>query len=122
MEKVCKKLDEKNNNSGAAFRSPMDSVGKLAAGKLKEAKHPYTQALLRSVFPLREKGTHTVQTLEGEIPSPVNLPTGCPFQDRCCECMDHGCRETMAPLKKQGIQHYAACHLLDDEVQETAQS
>lgn len=94
----------------------------LPAGKLKEAKHPYTQALLRSVFPLREKGTHTVQTLEGEIPSPVNLPTGCPFQDRCCECMDHGCRETMAPLKKQGIQHYAACHLLDDEVQETAQS
>ena len=94
----------------------------LPAGKLKEAKHPYTQALLRSVFPLREKGTHTVQTLEGEIPSPVNLPTGCPFQDRCCECMDHGCRETMAPLKTKGIQHYAACHLLDDEVQETAQS
>ena len=90
----------------------------LPAGKLEEAKHPYTQALLRSVFPLRKKGVHSIQTLEGDIPSPVDLPTGCPFQNRCRECMDHGCRETMPELKKVATQHFVACHLLD-EVQET---
>ena len=83
----------------------------LPAGHLKQARHPYTQALLRSVFPLRPKGGHAVETLEGEIPSPLDLPKGCPFQDRCAKCMAHGCRETMPEFREAGEEHIVRCHL-----------
>lgn len=84
----------------------------LPAGELKDARHPYTQALLRSVFPLSPKGTCSIETLAGEIPSPLDVPKGCPFQDRCSCCMDGGCRETMPPLTEVGPEHFAACHLM----------
>lgn len=86
----------------------------LPAGKLREALHPYTQALVRSVFPLKTKGTHQMETLAGEIPSPLNMPVGCPFQDRCSKCLEHGCRETMPALKNFGHGHSVACHLYDE--------
>ena len=89
-------------------------VEKIPAGNLKQAKHPYTKALLKSVFPLVPKGEGSVSTLEGEIPSPLDLPVGCPFQDRCPECMDHGCRETMPEMRRVGKEHFVACHLYDD--------
>jgi oligopeptide/dipeptide ABC transporter ATP-binding protein len=84
----------------------------LPAGYLKEAKHPYTQALLRSIFPLRAKGECEVATLQGEIPSPLDLPQGCPFQERCSFCMAI-CRETVPELRLIGREHMVACHLLD---------
>lgn len=83
----------------------------LPVSKLQAPAHPYTKALLRAVFPLREKGEHKVEVLSGDIPSPVDLPKGCPFQDRCVECMERGCRETMPALKEIGEAHQVACHL-----------
>lgn len=91
-------------------------VESLSASRLKEAKHPYTRALLQSVFPVVPKGEHELKTLEGEIPSPLDRPVGCPFQDRCASCIDEKCRTYMPAMKHVGTGDHAACHLYDDVV------
>jgi len=73
--------------------------------------HPYTAALLSSV-PIpdpdrRSSGTRTV--LKGEIPSPINPPTGCHFHTRCPRAQDR-CRSEAPALHKQGENHQVACH------------
>jgi len=83
----------------------------LAGNALHEAKHPYTRALLQAVFPVRKKGAEAVRTLVGEIPSPLNLPPGCPFQSRCPESGDICCTEKPA-LVEISPGHSAACHYL----------
>lgn len=50
------------------------------------AKHPYTQALICSIFDVKMDFSKQIECAEGEIPSPLDLPVGCPFQDRCEEC------------------------------------
>src|SRR6266852_204879 len=59
---------------------------------LREPKHPYTQALLAAVPKIEPGGTREVIRLEGELPSPVNPPTGCHFHPRCPKVMPE-CRE-----------------------------
>ena len=81
---------------------------KLDGDKLQEAVHPYTQALLRSVFPVHGD-KRSVQCLEGNIPNPADMPTGCPFQTRCTYCQDK-CRSEKPVLQQVGDNHYAACH------------
>ena len=81
---------------------------KLDGDKLQEAVHPYTQALLRSVFPVHGD-KRAVQCLEGNIPNPADMPTGCPFQTRCVYCQDK-CRSEKPVLQQVGDNHYAACH------------
>ena len=81
---------------------------KLDGDKLQEAVHPYTQALLRSVFPVHGD-KRAVQCLEGNIPNPADMPTGCPFQTRCAYCQDK-CRSEKPVLQQVGDNHYAACH------------
>ena len=58
-------------------------VEKIDGNKLTEAKHPYTKALLKAVFSLDNKQNKNIETLSGDIPSPLDLPKGCPFQNRC---------------------------------------
>ncbi|MEG0379745.1 MAG: ABC transporter ATP-binding protein, partial [Eubacterium sp.] len=74
------------------------------------ALHPYTQALLGSVFSLHMDSHHTIETIEGEPPSPVNLPAGCPFADRCPKCMPV-CENQKPALKTITPGHQVACHL-----------
>lgn len=93
-------------------------VESLSASHLKNAKHPYTQALLQSVFPVVPKGEHDLKTIEGEIPSPLDRPVGCPFQDRCVHCIDEKCRVYMPPMVHVGPADHAACHLFDGYVYE----
>lgn len=72
--------------------------------------HPYTKALLSAVpllDPL-EKKQRTI--LKGEIPSPQNPPSGCPFQTRCSEVMDI-CKEIKPDLKEVRTDQKVACHL-----------
>ncbi len=75
--------------------------------------HPYTKALLSSIpiaDPNLEKNKQRI-TLQGELPNPINLPTGCPFNTRCrnvCEI----CRTKTPNLKQKG-NRYIACHLVD---------
>jgi oligopeptide/dipeptide ABC transporter ATP-binding protein len=83
----------------------------LAGSALNEAMHPYTKALLQAVFPVRKKGVAAVRPLAGEIPSPLALPPGCPFQTRCPECREI-CRQEKPALKEISKRHSAACHFI----------
>ena len=85
-------------------------VEKLDADKLEKAKHPYTRALLKAVFSLDEEKNKSVETLTGEIPSSLDLPAGCPFQNRCRYCRDI-CREVKPQLEEVEENHFVACHL-----------
>ena len=78
-------------------------------------KHPYTQILVGSnpepdPKSERERASTTIQ---GEIPSPVNVPAGCRFANRCPKVMDH-CRSItpeLIPVVEDGQQRKVACHL-----------
>lgn len=78
---------------------------------LEKSMHPYTKALLQAVFPVRCKEEIQLQLLEGDVPSPLDLPQGCPFQDRCVKCKKI-CREEKPVLKLVSAAHSVACHLL----------
>ena len=82
----------------------------LATDDLHQQKlHPYTRALIDSIpvpDPARVKAT---VPLQGEIPDPMNLPTGCRFSPRCA--MAQGvCREREPALTDLGGGHWMACH------------
>ena len=76
----------------------------------KNPAHPYTQALLSAV-PIPDPGHQQERIiLEGDIPSTINLPKGCPFAARCKQCRPE-CLETK-PIQT-GIEpgHFVSCHL-----------
>jgi len=54
-----------------------------------------------------------VRLLEGEVPSPLDPPTGCPFHPRCPDATPE-CASTMPPLKEEATGHSVACHLYDN--------
>jgi oligopeptide/dipeptide ABC transporter ATP-binding protein len=74
--------------------------------------HPYTRALLSAVpIPdpkLEAKREHIV--LRGEVPSPLNPPSGCVFHPRCPVAIDR-CAAEVPALREITPGHYAACHL-----------
>ena len=74
-------------------------------------KHPYTQALLRAVFKVDFQPGEKIEPLEGEIPSPLDLPQGCPFASRCPHCNERCLREK-PELKEIEHGHWVACHLV----------
>src|SRR5690606_3818951 len=75
--------------------------------------HPYSRALL-SAAPTLEERRYSPQDclLEGEPPSPINLPVGCAFASRCPHAFDR-CRRENPVLQSRGGIDQAACHLLD---------
>jgi oligopeptide/dipeptide ABC transporter ATP-binding protein len=73
------------------------------------ANHPYTQALLKQVPRLDTRKT-AFKPIVGEIPSPLNPPTGCHFHPRCPHAMPR-CKEQAPALQKIGAGHLSACHL-----------
>ena len=77
--------------------------------------HPYTEALLNSI-PKRERGGHRRRfVLKGDIPSPVNPPSGCVFHTRCQYAEDI-CRRETPPLRPLAADPdtSVACHLVDE--------
>ena len=73
--------------------------------------HPYTQALLSSIpipDPDIEKNKQRI-ILQGELPNPINPPTGCPFHTRCPHAQEICSKQI--PSLKQINNHYVACHL-----------
>lgn len=77
-----------------------------------EGMHPYTKALMKSVFKVDFKPGEKIEPLESEIPSPLDLPKGCPFQSRCGQCMEI-CRSLKPELKEVVPGHFVACHLVN---------
>jgi oligopeptide/dipeptide ABC transporter ATP-binding protein len=76
----------------------------------RDAKHPYTRALLSAVpIPDMEKKKERV-VLEGDVPSPVNPPSGCTFHPRC-SYREAICSQTEPPLEFSADGHGVSCHV-----------
>ncbi len=100
-------------------------VGVMYLGKLvelassadiyRDPKHPYTQALMSAV-PVPDPKTKRARiVLEGDVPSPVNPPSGCPFHTRCPKVMPM-CSQKVPALRQVGVSdspHFVSCHLHD---------
>lgn len=75
--------------------------------------HPYTKTLLSAVpipDPIKSRARERI-VLEGDIPSPVNPPSGCRFHTRCPYAMER-CKHEVPIFKEVETNHFAACHLL----------
>ena len=81
----------------------------------KNTLHPYSRALF-SAIPVADVDYKKQRILlEGDVPSPIDLPPGCSFQGRCQHCCDI-CRRERPELKRyelDGKEHYVACHLAE---------
>ena len=89
----------------------LGNVVEILSGKevSTKAAHPYTQALLDSIFDLHMDFSKEIVSMDSEIPSPLNVPEGCPFQNRCIHCMDV-CRAEKPELWETEPDHLVACH------------
>ncbi len=74
-----------------------------------QAAHPYTKALLRSIPKIDFIGQGIKAQLKGDLPSPVDIPKGCPFCTRCPEVKED-CRHKRPQLKALESGHFVACH------------
>jgi len=98
-----------------------DRVAVMYVGKIVEIapkkelftnpKHPYTEALLSAVPVPNPKIKRKEIILEGDVPSPINPPSGCRFHERCFKKIGEVCETKEPELKKVGKGHYVACHL-----------
>ena len=99
-----------------------DRVGVMYLGSLVEVTgrqelyhnplHPYTQALL-SAIPIAKPGRKRQRImLRGEIPSPINPPSGCRFHTRCPFAADI-CKREVPLLEQKAPGHWAACHFVE---------
>ncbi|MFN0148882.1 MAG: ABC transporter ATP-binding protein [Dehalococcoidia bacterium] len=74
--------------------------------------HPYTQALLSASLPINPRDRKSEVILGGEVPSPLNPPSGCRFHPRCPLAFDR-CKTEQPPLDPVAPDHGAACFLAD---------
>ena len=107
----------------AVVQHVSDDVGVMYLGRIVESApaqilfdspmHPYTRALM-SAIPVPDPKTRKKRIiLEGEVPSPLDPPSGCPFRTRCPDAMPH-CAESesrLAGLPHSATLHRVACHL-----------
>ena len=108
----------------AAIRHVSDRIAVMYLGRIVELadaqtivdrpQHPYTQALLSAVpipDPTREQSRQRT-VLSGEMPSPINPPSGCPFHTRCPFSEDR-CRTEVPRMRTIDTGHQVACHLVE---------
>lgn len=76
-------------------------------------KHPYTRALLSAVPQLKDDKPNHIR-LKGEIPTPINLPQGCPFASRCAYA-DNRCTTEKPRAIQQADGSIVACHAVEEE-------
>ena len=109
----------------AVVRHIADKIGVMYLGHIvevmdaeelyKKPLHPYTGALLSAV-PITdyyEEQTRQREVLQGEVPSPINAPRGCPFHPRCKHACD-ACRERVPQLCDIGDGHLVACNKTEE--------
>jgi oligopeptide/dipeptide ABC transporter ATP-binding protein len=99
-----------------------DRVGVMYLGKLVEVTrreelyknplHPYTQALLSAIPMPNPRLRRQRIVLKGEVPSPLNPPSGCRFHTRCPLAFDR-CKVEEPVFEEKGRDHWVACHLVE---------
>jgi len=107
----------------AVIQHVSDEIGVMYLGRLveqasvddlyNEPKHPYTQALMSAIPVPDPAGKRSRIVLEGDVPSPMNPPGGCPFHTRCPQVTEI-CRRTAPPRVNIGTTenpHRVSCHL-----------
>ena len=110
-------------------------IGVMYLGKLVEladsyeltfhSVHPYTKSLI-SAIPIADPKTSRESkriVLSGDVPSPVNPPSGCHFHGRCSQCQEI-CKNQRPELKKydiDGREHYVACHFAEENIKHAAE-
>lgn len=77
-----------------------------------DTHHPYTKALMASIPIPDPKAREEKEVLEGDLPSPIDLPKGCRFVGRCKHRMDI-CHQENPVLKEVKKDHFVACHLYE---------
>ena len=85
-------------------KGPVDAI-------FHDAKHPYTQALLRSIPSLDAPAREKLPTISGSIPHPSNRPPGCPFHPRCPSSMRGVCDKDEPEPRRVGEKHEVSCFL-----------
>jgi len=78
---------------------------------VKEPLHPYTKALIAAVPVPNPKSKRTEVVIKGEIPSPLNPPSGCRFHTRCPDYMGDICKTEEPAMTDMGHRHLVNCHL-----------
>ncbi len=106
----------------AVVRHISDQVAAMYLGKIVELaetdelygnpKHPYTEALLSAVPVADPDYAIDRILLEGDVPSPMNPPSGCAFHPRC-RYAEEVCAKEAPTFRDLGDSHYVACHLAD---------
>lgn len=73
--------------------------------------HPYTRRLLKSIPSVGRKSRRRLEAIEGNVPTPINLPDRCPFMERCPEAMPGTCDQRTPALLEIEPGHAARCYL-----------
>lgn len=99
-----------------------DRVGVMYLGKMAETAtreelfrnplHPYTQALLSAIPVADPRRKRERIVLKGEVPSPVNPPSGCRFHPRCPLAQEI-CKREVPVFEEKRVDHWVACHLVE---------
>lgn len=126
--KLLKKLKEEFNltyilisHDLSVVKSMADKIAIMYLGKVVEygpAKkvfespaHPYTNALFKAIPDANTKDINSIIALEGEVPSAINIPSGCRFHTRCPVAREI-CHKEEPPVIKLSEEHEAVCFLL----------
>jgi peptide/nickel transport system ATP-binding protein/oligopeptide transport system ATP-binding protein len=76
---------------------------------IQEPKHPYTRALVSAVPRVSTSKVERIK-LKGEVPTPIDIPSGCRFRTRC-PYAESICESADPPLREIRPQHLVACHI-----------
>ncbi len=82
-----------------------------------QPRHPYTQALLRSI-PRLTGERRPVAPIAGSVPDPYTLPPGCPFHPRCPKCLGEVCCTRIPGHTDMDLGHHVCCFLYSEKVQD----
>lgn len=82
----------------------------------KKSMHPYTQALLGAQFSIHMDPGVKIESIESEAPSPLDVPKGCPFQNRCAHC-NQACMSQRQELFEVENGHEVACRWVKEQLE-----
>ena len=113
----------------AVVRYVADTIGVMYLGRLVDVRpaekvfspphHPYTEALLSAIPTLDIDASRPRIKLSGVLPSPTEVPSGCPFHTRCPRVLGEICRTEEPPWQADGSGHTYRCHIPPGELAES---